>query len=118
MFTLISLRNTVLGLSLLCSKICLLCFLAFSQFSTYYACFYAFQKYIMLLFCVFSLCREVLHMTGEVSIHTNNNNTSKLGCVPEFVGILEQRSGHIHSPSEAVEMFVYIFVVLYTNNYV
>ena len=42
------------GLSLLCSKICLLCFLAFHQFSAYYACFYAFQKCIMLLFwCVF-----------------------------------------------------------------
>ena len=75
--------------------------------------FLCFQKCIMLLFCVF-----FVHMTGEVSIHTNNNNTSELGCVPEFVGILQQRSGHIHSPSEAVEMFVYIFVVLYTNNYV
>ena len=34
--------NIPLGLSLLCSKICLLCFLAFPQFSAYYACFYAF----------------------------------------------------------------------------
>ena len=32
----------VLGLSLLCSKICSLCFLAFPQFSAYYAHFYAF----------------------------------------------------------------------------
>ena len=41
-----------------------------SPISSYYACFYAFQKCIMLLsemhyaliLCVISLCREVLHM--------------------------------------------------------
>ena len=72
-----------LGLSLLYSKIYLLCFLVFPQFSAYYACCYAFQKCIMLLFCVcFSLCRVVLqqNVNGEVSLqlqHTNNSNSLK-----------------------------------------
>ena len=46
------LANTLykeLGLSLLCSKIFLLCFWAFPQFFAYYAYFYAFQMCIMLL---------------------------------------------------------------------
>ena len=38
----------VLGLRLLCSKICLLCFLVLLQFSTYYARFYATLQAIML----------------------------------------------------------------------
>ena len=32
--------------------------LAFPQIFAYYACFYAFQKCIMLLFCVIFLCAE------------------------------------------------------------
>ena len=36
------------GLCLLCSKICLLCFLAFPQFFAYYARFYATPQVIML----------------------------------------------------------------------
>ena len=72
------LKIIMLGLSLLC-------FLAFPQFSAYYACFYVFQKCIMLLFCVFSLYREVFHVYGEVSLqlqHTNNNTSLKRGCAP------------------------------------
>ena len=43
------LKKHSLRLSLLCSKIYLLCFLAFPQFFAYYAGFYAFQMCIMLL---------------------------------------------------------------------
>ena len=41
-YTVDTIRHYAIGLSLLCSKICSLCFLAFPQFSAYYACFYAF----------------------------------------------------------------------------
>ena len=43
-----SLHFYELGLCLLCSKICLLCFLAFPQFFAYYARFYATPQVIML----------------------------------------------------------------------
>ena len=46
------LKPTV-GLSLLCSKICLLCFWAFPQFSAYYASFYALQICTMILYLSF-----------------------------------------------------------------
>ena len=48
---------------------------------------------------------------------TNNSNSLKLGCAPEFVGILEQAvGGHIDSPSEAIDILLSnIFVVLYAN---
>ena len=109
-----------LGLSLLCSKICLLCFLEFPQFSAYYACFYAFQKCIMLLFCVSSnkrsssydrTCRnEKCHFNFQ---HTKSSNSLKLGCAPEFVGILEQWIWRqICSPLEALDILLSnIFVV-------
>ena len=41
-------KDSLVGLSLLYSKICSLCFLAFPQLSAYYAHFYAFQVCIML----------------------------------------------------------------------
>ena len=43
----------LVGLSLLCFKIRLICFLAFPQISAYYASFYAFHKCIMLSFYAF-----------------------------------------------------------------
>ena len=40
-----------------------------SPFSVYYACFYAFQKCFMLLFCVFFLCTEkIFNVNGVVSL--------------------------------------------------
>ena len=71
----------LLGLSLLCSKICLLCFLAFPQFSANYACFMLFRNALCFYFVFFSLYRNFIHViqfNGEVS------------CAPEFIGILEQ----------------------------
>ena len=63
-------KQTV-GLSLLCSKICLLVFLNFSKIlHNYYTCFYAFQKYIMLfILCVFLSAEfyDTVQLTGNVA---------------------------------------------------
>ena len=49
--------------SIMLQNLPIILFVAFPQFFAYYACYYAFQKYIMLSFCaLFSLCREVLQM--------------------------------------------------------
>ena len=51
--------------------------------------------------------------------HTKISNSLKLGCAPEFVGILEQGFwGQIYSSLEAIDILLSnIFVVLYANNY-
>ena len=93
-------------MSLLCSKIFLLCFLAFPQLSAYYACFYAFQKCAMFLFCVFfylqecSSCKWRSVMCSRVHRHIR-------------AGFL----GHVYSPSEAIHLLLSnTFVVLHANN--
>ena len=77
--------SCTIGLSLLCSKICLYGFLTFPQFSAYYACFYAFQNCIMLLFCV---CTEKFFISYSVNgedhfdLQHTNNTILKRGCAP------------------------------------
>ena len=104
------LRAQSVGLSLLCSKICLLCFLAFPQFSAYHACLYAFQKCIILFF----LIKRVLHMIeNECKVSLQLQHTKISNSISQ-----QEIWGQIYSPLEAADILLSnIFVVLYANNY-
>ena len=63
------------------------------------------------ILCVFSLCREVLHMIEYCKwksvTSTANSNSLKLGCAPDLVDILEQVVwGHIYRPSKAIDILL------------
>ena len=60
------------GLSLLCSENCLLCFLELLQFCTYYARFYATPQSIMLLIIHNLIYISIAHlfMNLQLSLHT------------------------------------------------